>query len=257
MISTFSIYLEGRTHVVIHRCLVVGQLLSAILVSKGAKCDVIDSEVTGSSEDGVFFVSASGSVRGCRIHQCGMNAVEIHGTTGDIVVENNVMYKNGSGLYVPYKQAAAQIGQAVWRGKVMFDGNQVIDSSGASLRVETCSSNPYVVMGRNVLSGNADQLPLASKLQDALDRGVCTREATGAEHEYQPWFECITCGLDAEHREQGVCSTCVVKCHAGHETIQRWTHTKSFCDCGCSINNDNNAPAALVNPPPQPIAHGQ
>ena len=122
-LSTFPVYVEGSTHVVVHKCKVIGQRLSAVLVSKGAHCDVVDCDIGGALEDGVFFVSGGGSVRGCRIHDCAMNAVEIRGASGDIVVENNVLTANGCGLHVPSRgQPAMSLEQ--WVGQIHFRNNQ-------------------------------------------------------------------------------------------------------------------------------------
>ena len=235
-ISTFPIYVEGQTHVVVHRCVIMGQRLSAILVSKGAQCDVIDSDIGHSTEDGVFYVFGGGSVRGCRIHSCAMNAIEVRGASRDVVIENNIITNNGCGLHVPWREGQAAAGlQEIWNGKIHFKGNQVFDNLGPSVRVEKCEDNPHMgmVVG-NVVFGNAEQRPLSRMLQRALDRGACTRGATGDQHDFQPWFECQTCYLDYDHMERGICASCVEKCHKGHKTYQRWTHTKSFCDCQLS-----------------------
>lgn len=234
--STFCVFIEGRTHVVIHNCLITGQLLSGVLVSKGAKCDIIDSEICDSAEDGVFFVSGSGSVRGCRLFRNGMSAIEIDGTSDDVLVENNVMYGNGSGLSVLQPHAAVLSGQGVWLGKVKFVANQVIDSSGPALTVDLAKMGKHLELGRNVFSGNADDLPLVPALEEALERGICTRHVTGTSHEYQPWFECITCGLDSLNSQRGICRVCFITCHAGHHTIQHSSRcVKSFCDCTCCV----------------------
>lgn len=240
-ISTFPIYVEGQTHVVVHRCVIVGQRLSAVLVSKGAQCDVIDSDVGGAAEDGVFYVFGGGSVRGCRIHDCAMNAVEVRGASRDVVIENNVFTANGCGLHVPWRRPGAGGGREAatgllpaeaWAGKIHLLNNRVMDNVGPSLRIEKCGDNPH--MGRvegNTLRGNAEQRPKSAAMQRALDRGLCTRAATGDSHDDQPWFECLTCKLDSEHAQSGVCQSCVSRCHAGHRTFQLWTHTRAFCDC--------------------------
>ncbi len=245
-ISTFPIYVEGHTHVVVHRCVIVGQRLSAILVSKGALCDVIDSDIGHATEDGVFYVFGGGSVRGCRIHHCAMNAVEVRGASSDVVVENNVITSNGCGLHVPWKDGAAATGlMEVWNGKIHFQNNQVFDNMGPSMRVEKCADNPHMgSLAGNVVFGNAEQKPKSAAMQRALDRGLCTRVATQDQHDYQPWFECVTCKLDGDHMESGICQSCVVRCHSGHKTFQSWTHTRSFCDCaltaqGCQCQEED------------------
>lgn len=238
-ISTFPIYVEGQTHVVVHKCVIVGQRLSAILVSKvkkitkrseerwnererergmilidfyfyfqGAQCDVIDSDISQATEDGVFYVFGGGSVRGCRIHSCAMNAIEVRGASRDVVIENNVITRNGCGLHVPWREGQAATGlQEIWNGKIHFVNNQVkslhfdwnsvalkfhfsfvqvFDNMGPSIRVERCNDNPHMgTVSNNVFFGNAEQRPLSHRLQQALDKGVCTGSATGDRHDYQ------------------------------------------------------------------------
>merc|ERR1711991_491133 len=187
-IATFPIYVEGQTHVVIHKCEVLGQRLSAILVSKGAQCDVIDSDISGAAEDGVFYVFGGGSVRGCRIHGCQMNAIEVQGAAGDVVIEHNVLSENGCGLHVPCRAAEPATNLDAWQGRVFFHSNQVMHHSGPSLRIENCEANPHVApLHDNELMDNAEHRSEA--LTRVLQQGLCSRTATGEEHDYQPWFE--------------------------------------------------------------------
>jgi hypothetical protein len=44
----------------------------------------------------------------------------------------------------------------------------------------------------------------------------------------------VTCKLDGDHLETGVCQSCVVKCHAGHTTFQSGTYARACCDCTLS-----------------------
>jgi hypothetical protein len=159
-VSTFPVYIEGNTHVIIHKCTILGQRLSAVLVSKGAICDVIDSDIGHAAEDGVFYVHGGGSVRGCRLHDCAMNAVEVkrkekekikiinelpkkkknkqkqvRGLSRDLFVENNVITRNGCGLHVPWKGAepATGLGEA-WSGKVAILYNCVCLFSQHNIR---------------------------------------------------------------------------------------------------------------------------
>lgn len=73
--------------------------------------------------------------------------------------------------------------------KVHFVNNHVFDNLGPSMRIEKCLDNPHMgsLLG-NVVVGNAEQRPLSPALQQALDRGLCTRRATEDQHDFQPWF---------------------------------------------------------------------
>lgn len=195
-------------------------------------------------------------MRGCRIHDCGMHAVEVRSASRDILVEGNLLSRCASGLHVPWRnEAAADLPSSGWEGSVSFVNNRVSDCRGPSLRVEGCERNPHMgVVSGNVFFGNAEQREMCAKLREALvrrtgggvyssffyltfspqDSGVCTLSVTGNEHEHQPWFECRTCGLDSSHSNKGMCGSCVTTCHAGHDVMQRWVQTKSFCDCGCT-----------------------
>jgi hypothetical protein len=251
-ISTFPVYVEGQTHVIIHRCHVEGQRLSAILVSKGAQCDVIDSDIGNATEDGVFYVCGGGSVIGCRIHNCAMNAIEVRGASRNVVIERNIITGNGCGVHVPLKEreAATNLSE-MWNGKVFFRENQVFDNVGPSTRIEKCQDNPHMEMDdSNTIFGNAEQRPTHA-LKQALENGICTRSVTGDRHDYQPWYECLTCKLDLEHLESGICQSCVERCHKDHVTYQRWTHTRSFCDCihtakGCECQEEGLALDLMV-----------
>lgn len=41
----------------------------------------------------------------------------------------------------------------------------------------------------------------------------------------------MTCSLDGEHGEAGVCQSCVSRCHAGHLVFQSGMHARACCDC--------------------------
>ena len=134
------------------------------------------------------------------------------------MIENNVVTRNGCGLHVPFKspEPATALGEG-WNGKVLFCfpfffffsvfslffcssfffvllkvhfvNNHVFDNLGPSMRIEKCLDNPHMgsLLG-NVVVGNAEQRPLSPALQQALDRGLCTRRATEDQHDFQPWF---------------------------------------------------------------------
>lgn len=150
-------------------------------------------------------------------------------------VENNIICGNGSALHVPWREEAAtelQAPQDQWGGKVHFLNNQVLDSVGPSLRIETCERNPFVgVVCGNVLQGNAEQRPLAKKLQDALDSCVCTRSATGNEHSYQPWFECKTCRLGELARAQRLVRDACLQLTAAVQMLSMWR--RAFAPAAC------------------------
>lgn len=76
-----------------------------------------------------------------------------------------------------------------WGSQVHFVNNHVFDNLGPSMRIERCLDNPHMgtLLG-NVVVGNAEQRPLSPALQQALDRGLCTRRATADQHDFQPWF---------------------------------------------------------------------
>jgi hypothetical protein len=65
-----------------------------------------------------------------------------------------------------------------------------MDNLGPSMRIEKCLDNPHMgaLLG-NLVVGNAEQRPLSVALQQTLDRALCTRIATGDQHDFQPWFK--------------------------------------------------------------------
>ncbi|EFO84937.1 hypothetical protein CRE_03884 [Caenorhabditis remanei] len=64
--------------------------------------------------------------------------------------------------------------------------------------------------------------------QDHIDMKYCTFKSTGNKFTSQHWYNCYTCNM---MESTGVCSTCAVNCHRGHELA----YSKKgafFCDCG-------------------------
>ncbi|UMM10762.1 hypothetical protein L5515_000390 [Caenorhabditis briggsae] len=64
--------------------------------------------------------------------------------------------------------------------------------------------------------------------KNELDFNFCTFKSTGNKFVTQHWYNCYTCKMI---ESTGVCSTCAINCHRGHELA----YSKKgafFCDCG-------------------------
>jgi len=83
----------------------------------------------------------------------------------------------------------------------------------------------------------------AQMIKPALEQNVCTLRATGSSFVYQPWYECVTCGLlDGS----GCCEVCKDVCK-GH-VLKSGGNSPFFCDCGsgnCAAFAEKKAPAVV------------
>lgn len=83
---------------------------------------------------------------------------------------------------------------------------------------------------------------------DTMDMNFCTFKSTGDKFTNQHWYSCYTCNM---MEQTGVCSTCAVNCHRGHD-IAYSKKGQFFCDCGSrhcdamkGINHHPNSMNAL------------
>nr|ACI48997.1 hypothetical protein Cbre_JD01.004 [Caenorhabditis brenneri] len=63
---------------------------------------------------------------------------------------------------------------------------------------------------------------------DSIDMNFCTFKSTGDKFTNQHWYNCYTCNM---MEQTGVCSTCAVNCHRGHDVAYS-KKGQFFCDCG-------------------------
>ena len=74
------------------------------------------------------------------------------------------------------------------------------------MRIEMCHDNPHMgEVSGNVLYDNAEHRQKSAAIERALQEGLCTGGVTGERHDYKPWYECLTCELDGDHFESGIC----------------------------------------------------
>ena len=64
-------------------------------------------------------------------------------------------------------------------------------------------------------------------IDNCIKDGKCTRAISGKNYLFQSWYCCFTCGI-TDH--QGVCESCAVKCHKGHQ-LSEPNFGSFFCDC--------------------------
>jgi hypothetical protein len=59
---------------------------------------------------------------------------------------------------------------------------------------------------------------------------------SGQSYILQPVWRCHTCNLDFEHRNRGVCASCALVCHSGHNIVYDLSYSGGFfCDCGAGL----------------------
>ncbi len=72
------------------------------------------------------------------------------------------------------------------------------------------------------------------KVAKLLEMRQCTKNLTGVDYLFQPFYKCLTCKWGEEFGNNlGMCRSCRDVCHQGHET-QVGGFLPAFCDCGDS-----------------------
>ena len=136
--------------------------------------------------------------------------------------------------------------------RIVISQNHISHCRGLGLfitRPDSKWSDGVEVLPDNELEGCPDNVPLASRLRDCLERGVCTRNVTGKHFELQEFYRCLTCSLTAKDN-LGVCKSCAQVCHAGHQ-LYLYGRVSAFCDCADKVvaNKKLECPVFDGDPP--------
>jgi len=73
-------------------------------------------------------------------------------------------------------------------------------------------------------------------LEYCIEKGKCTKLLAENRYLVQSTFHCRTCNLD---ENEGICATCVVACHNGHDVVDMDEIKIDEFACGCAVLSNN------------------